>query len=167
MDRNVKTNFWPAQNVRRQLVLHQAAQNVFGLRPAQLERLRQSRGEINDAWIEKWRPRFQRMRHTHAVDLIKDVVRQVVTLIELQIALQARPGAHVSQNLSQRTSISKVEEPAFLRFSKRSVPVDVRHLRRKQRSMQKALQLVFKANLVVGDRQQPGATEQSSDRPCT
>ena len=56
-----------------------------------------------------------------------------------------------------RRFIREAEEPPLLRFREGAVPENVRRLGRQQRALQESLQLVFEADLVVGDGQERGA----------
>src|SRR5258707_2243614 len=71
-----------------QLILHQALQDDFLFSAIYLQLVWQSRGEFNDAVIEIGRPNLERVSHAHAIDFLKQVVRQIVALIEGEIAAQ-------------------------------------------------------------------------------
>ncbi len=45
-------------------------------------------GELHNPVIEQRRPHFERMRHTHSVDFVEQVVLQIILLIEQQEAVQ-------------------------------------------------------------------------------
>src|SRR5262249_3033652 len=129
MDRNVESNLRSAQRHIWQFVFHHATQYVLGLRTAQFEVRRQPPGEIDNPWIEKWRPHLERMSHTDPVHFVKDVVRQVVTLVEIEIALQLWSARHFQDQFRERARICKRKKSLLLSFRKRSIPKQVCKLR--------------------------------------
>jgi hypothetical protein len=121
-----------------------------------LEVLGQTGGKIHDPRIEKWRPNFQRVRHAHAIHFVKDVVRKVVSLVEIKKALQSTP-FHFSQPASQSILASEQIHGPLFALGMRAVPKTMRQLRRKQTAFQESLELVFKTDAAILDRQLHGA----------
>src|SRR5579859_2383420 len=85
---NVQAGLGAAQHGVRQFALHQALQHDLVLPTVDFHVLRQARGKLDEAMIEKRRAHLERMRHAHAIDFLQDVVGEVVALIEGQIAVQ-------------------------------------------------------------------------------
>lgn len=84
VDRDVEANLRFLESGLREFVLHQPAQQVFRCGAAQPKVIRKAVSEINDAGIQEWRSRFQRVRHADAVYFVQDVVGQIVALVEIQ-----------------------------------------------------------------------------------
>src|ERR1017187_6491989 len=53
MNRNIETDFGPCNHLWRQRSRHQVAEHDLGLEAVDLEPLRQARGEVHDAVIQK------------------------------------------------------------------------------------------------------------------
>ncbi len=85
--------------------------------------------------------------------LYKNVVGQVIALVEIQeIAAGQALLSSCSARIRSGAESAKRKNSRFSAFGECSIPEDVRQLRREQRSLQKALELVLKADLVVGYR---------------
>src|SRR5256885_3067824 len=112
----------------------------------------QARGKVHDARIEERRPNFQRVRHAHAIDFVKDVVRKVIALIEIKKALQSTP-FHFSQPAPQSILAGEQIHGPLFALGMSAVPEAMRQLRRKQAAFQKPLKLVFKTDAAILDRQ--------------
>src|SRR5215813_8820447 len=125
----------------------------------QLVAVRQAGGKIDNARIQERRTRLKRVRHAHTIHFVENVIRQIDMLVKVQKALQAAPRLHFAQDGVQRSGIGKEEEAAFFCLGECSIPINVRQLRRKQGSFQKALKLVLKADLFIGYRKKSSATK--------
>src|SRR5581483_6457976 len=66
--------------------------------------------------------RLERVRHAHAVHLVKDVVGQVVTLIEAQEGAEVRSG-DPGQDGCQRGRVGKAKERSFFALCEGAVPI--------------------------------------------
>src|SRR4051812_41619086 len=84
MSRDIEPFLLPGENGLRKLVLHQLTKDVFQRASMNFEIMREPRGKFDDAVIQKRRTNFQRVRHTHPVRFIQNVVRQVIVLIHIQ-----------------------------------------------------------------------------------
>src|SRR5262249_21765273 len=125
------------------------------------EVLRKRRGELNNAVVEQWRPDFEGMRHAHAIHFIQNIVRQVEMVIYLKIAVQIANLLRRGHNVEQPPYVGTAQtwaEASDLRCRAGAVPKEMRLIRRQERALQHALEFVFEANLLIGDR--PEAMQQ-------
>src|SRR5438445_6568775 len=129
------------------------------------EVLGQARGKIHNAWIKKWGPNLQRVRHAHPIDFVENVIREVVALIEIQKALQSA-SFHFFEQAPQSILAGEQIHGSLCTLGMSAVPETVRQLRRKQAAFQKALDLVFKSDAAILDRQLHRTTERcASEKP--
>ena len=113
------------------------------------------RRELDDAVIEERRSHFDRVRHAHAIGLHQDVVGQVVLLIEPQIRTQiAREHEPLATRENGIERARKLRRSRTLFSSSEKVPFQYTCARAGviRRAFQQPLQLVFQADLLVGDR---------------
>src|SRR5579862_8950943 len=95
------------------------------------------------------------MGHAHAVNLVQDVVRQIVVLIETKEPFDSITGWNLPQELLHRAAIGILEEPLFLVFGERPIPKNMCGFGGELTSFEKAFQLVLETDLVIGYWNEP------------
>src|SRR4051812_42373697 len=96
--------------------------------------------------VEKWRPDFQGMGHTHAVHLAQDIVRQKILEIEPQSSFNFRTALDRIKQLRHSSVLGPQEKRILFLFRKRSGPEYMCLLRAHERALNKPLQLVFETD---------------------
>jgi len=88
VSRDIEPGFLPVQDSIRQFPLHGSTEDDLLCAAIQLQTLGEPGGEFHDPMVEQRRTDFEGVRHTHPVDLVKQVVLQVELLIEQKITVQ-------------------------------------------------------------------------------
>ena len=152
MGGKVEPDFGTAHDERWQLVFHQFPQDYFLTRALDFEMRGKRCGELDDAVIEKRRTYLDGVGHAHAVDLHEYVVGKKKFLVEAEERIEARiRGRGISQQAIERGGQGLLDQFIFLAVGKGSVPESMAAKRRQQATGEKALELVFEADVVVGD----------------
>ena len=78
---DVETGLLTIDHHPRQLTPHRFLQDILLPHAAYLVTFRQRRCKLYDPMIQEWRAYFERMRHAHAIRLIKYIVGEIVVLV--------------------------------------------------------------------------------------
>ena len=153
---DVESDLLPLKNGLRQLISHQFLEKNLLPRTLDLQRRGNCRGEFNDAVIEERRPHFERVCHAHAIRLVQNIVGKKISLIEpqkrRQIIAFSRTIPQFMKNAVESARKPRAQESGFFHVGKGPVPINVTAIGRHQRALKKSLQLIFKTDLLVGDR---------------
>ena len=107
MSGNVEAGFLPLNNRSGQFVLPQFTEYELLLCTSDFQPGRELRGKFHDSVVEKWRAHFHGVRHTHAVALHQNIVRQIVLLVEPEQGSKKVCGPrqliHLGQKLMERS----------------------------------------------------------------
>jgi len=166
VSRDVEANLLAVQHRVRQLAPHQLPQDELLLESADLQVLGQGSREIHDARIEERRPHLERMGHAHAVGLVEDVIRQVITLVHPQVPVQ-HARAFNSQSIhqpAQPVPVGAAADLLPLLVGEGAVPEEVRLVGVQPAPIDPAFQHVLQADLVVRDRQ--AAPHRAANQPA-
>ena len=126
----------------------------FCREPRILSDVRQRGGKLDDAMVKKWRPHLDRVGHAHAVRLHQDVISQIVLSDRTQdtgtgLSCAASEPASSSRILPIAPGSGRFSKAALRGFGKGSVPMNMGLLGRQQAAFEKALELVFQADLFI------------------
>lgn len=87
--RNIESGLWSCEHAFGQSFSHQIFEEKFLGSSSNLEIFRESRGKLQNPMVQEGRTHFNGMRHAHTIDFGKEIVGQIVVLIELQVPIQA------------------------------------------------------------------------------
>jgi len=88
MCRNIESDLLPFEDCRRKFFVHQLLEQKLLVFSSDFQMSRELSRKFHDPVVQKGRPHFDRMRHTHAVAFGQDVVGEKISLIEPEIRCQ-------------------------------------------------------------------------------
>ena len=88
MCRNIESDLLPFEDCRRKFFVHQLLEQKLLVFSSDFQMSRELSRKFHDPVVQKGRPHFDRMRHTHAIAFGKNVVGEKVSLIEPEIRCQ-------------------------------------------------------------------------------
>ena len=84
LERHDKAHFPPFQNFGREDIPEGDSQDVFARASAQFEIVRKTTSKLCQCFVEKWRARFQCIRHATPIHLHIEVVHEVLAVVNEQ-----------------------------------------------------------------------------------